>query len=62
MDSSQHKNQQDLPYKWAQTLNDVTVTIPVPKGTKGKDLDVVIAKQKLKVGLKGQPPIIDVRQ
>ena len=62
MDSSQHKNQQDLPYKWAQTLNDVTVTIPVPKGTKGKDLDVVIAKQKLKVGLKGQPPIIDVRE
>jgi hypothetical protein len=38
----------------------VSVSIPVPSGTKAKMLDVVITKTKLKVGLKGQAPIIDV--
>lgn len=48
-----------LPYKWRQTLQDVTVTIPVPPGTKGRDLIVTYTKTKLKVGLKGKDPIID---
>lgn len=34
--------------------------VPVPPGTKGRALDVAIGKQSLRVGLKGQPPIIDV--
>jgi hypothetical protein len=41
---------------WVQ----VSVSIPVPAGTKAKMLDVVITKTKLKVGLKGQAPIVDV--
>ncbi|KAI5477578.1 hypothetical protein MNV49_006166 [Pseudohyphozyma bogoriensis] len=48
-----------LPYTWKQTLQDVSVTIPVPPGSKGRDLVVDIKKTKLKVGVKGQPLIID---
>lgn len=48
-----------LPFKWVQQLGDVDITVPVPKGTRAKDLKVVIAKKKLTVGLKGQDPIMD---
>ena len=34
------------------------VTVPVPKGTRGRDLTVVIQKKKLSVGLKGKEPIM----
>lgn len=53
--------QAQLPYKWTQTIQDVDITVPVPATIKGKDLDVVMTKTKLKVGIKGQTPIIDVR-
>ncbi|OZJ05226.1 hypothetical protein BZG36_02318 [Bifiguratus adelaidae] len=48
-----------LPYQWKQTLQDVDVSIPVPKGTRAKDLVVSIKRKALKVGLKAQEPIID---
>eukprot|EP00978_Attheya_sp_CCMP212_P041773 scaffold243945_cov40-Attheya_sp.AAC.1 len=41
-------------YFWTQTLPEVTVTVPLPEHTRARDLTVVIAKQKLKVGLKSQ--------
>lgn len=47
-------------YSWTQTLLEVTVNVPVPKGTKGRFVVCDIKKNHLKVGLKGQPPIIDV--
>ena len=47
-------------YSWTQTLQEVSVSVPVPAGTKAKMMDVVIKKDHIKVGLKGQPPIIDV--
>lgn len=51
----------DLPhYSWGQTLSEVTVNVPVPKGTKARGLDVLIGKTKFRVGLKGQPPIVEV--
>ena len=50
-----------LPYKWTQTIQDLDVTVPVPGNLKGRDLDVVIAKSKFKVGVKGQTPVIDVK-
>ncbi|KAI9878009.1 MAG: hypothetical protein M1830_002167 [Pleopsidium flavum] len=53
------EEQAALPYKWTQTIQDVDITVPVPGNIKGKDLDVVISKTKLKVGLKGQTPILD---
>lgn len=46
-------------YSWGQTLGEVTVTVPVPPGTKAKMMDVVITKTKIKVAVKGQPPIIE---
>ena len=47
-----------LPYSWTQELGDVDVTVPVPQGTRGKDLAVVLQKKKLSVGLKGHEPIM----
>ncbi|RDX55770.1 nuclear movement protein nudC [Lentinus brumalis] len=47
-----------LPYKWTQQLGDVDITVPVPKGTRARDLNVVIQKKKLSVGLKGKEPIM----
>lgn len=47
-----------LPYKWRQELGEVDIVVPVPKGTRGRDLSVVIQKKKLSVGLKGKEPIM----
>jgi hypothetical protein len=47
-----------LPYSWKQELQDVDIVVPVPKGTRARDLVVVIAKKKLSVGLKGKDPIM----
>ncbi|KAK2461957.1 hypothetical protein APHAL10511_006420 [Amanita phalloides] len=47
-----------LPYSWTQELGDVDIIVPVPKGTRARDLDVVLGKKKLNVGLKGQEPIM----
>ncbi|KAF8956045.1 hypothetical protein BGZ46_002477, partial [Entomortierella lignicola] len=55
----EREEQASLPYTWKQTLTDVDISLKVPKGTKSKDLVVEIKKKSLKVGLKGQPPIID---
>jgi len=45
-------------YVWTQTLSEVTVTIPVPENTRGKDLNITIAKKTLKVGLRGSKEMI----
>lgn len=41
-------------YTWTQTLSEVSVAIPVPDNTRGKDVNVTIGKKHLKVGLKSQ--------
>jgi hypothetical protein len=41
-------------YVWTQTLSEVNVNIPVPDNTRGKDLNVTIARTHLKVGLRNQ--------
>jgi hypothetical protein len=46
-------------YVWTQTLSELSVVIKVPIGTKSKMLDIDIKNTRLKVGLKGQPPIVD---
>lgn len=46
-------------YKWTQTLQELNVTFTLPIGTKAKMLDIDIRNTKLKVGIKGQPPIVD---
>uniref|UniRef100_A0A7S1U7F9 Nuclear migration protein nudC n=1 Tax=Phaeomonas parva TaxID=124430 RepID=A0A7S1U7F9_9STRA len=46
-------------YTWTQQLGDLQVLVEVPPGTRSRDLSITIAARKLKVGLKGQPPLID---
>ncbi|KAI8815697.1 putative nudC protein [Fimicolochytrium jonesii] len=62
-DAARKKLEEDeqsaLPYKWRQTLQDVDVTVQLPKGTRGRDLAVTIGKRSLKVGLKGAEPIME---
>ncbi|WVF70627.1 hypothetical protein IAT40_005420 [Kwoniella sp. CBS 6097] len=52
------EEQAALPYKWTQDLNTVTVTLPLPKGTRGKDLNVVMGSRKLKVRLKSSSEVL----
>ena len=43
-------------YIWSQTLLDIDIKVPLPKGTKARDLDVEIGLQRLRVALKKPPP------
>lgn len=52
--------QAQLPYKWTQTIRDVSVTAPIPGTLKGKDMDVDLRKDSIRVGVRGQTPIIEV--
>jgi hypothetical protein len=54
------EEQAALPYKWAQAIGDLDITVEVPGNLKGKDLNVDIKKKKLVLGIKGQEPIINV--
>jgi HSP20 family molecular chaperone IbpA len=45
-------------YNWSQGLTDVIVQIPLPDGTKPRDLDVKIKSKHLSVSLKGKEPIV----
>jgi hypothetical protein len=42
-------------YVWTQTLSEVNVVVTVPENTRGRDLNVTIAKNHLKIGLRSQP-------
>jgi hypothetical protein len=46
-------------YVWTQTLKDVNVNFKIASGIRGKHLDVRISSTKLKVGIKGQEPMVD---
>lgn len=48
-------------YVWTQTLSELTVTIPLPDNTRGRDLNVIMNKKHLKVALKSNKdaPIVD---
>ncbi|KAF6253789.1 nuclear movement family protein [Scenedesmus sp. NREL 46B-D3] len=46
-------------YSWTQSLHEVSVAVPVGRGLKAKQLDVVCSKQHIRVGVKGQEPILD---
>ncbi|GAC71837.1 nuclear distribution protein NUDC [Moesziomyces antarcticus T-34] len=51
--------QAQLPYTWKQQLDAVEVSVPVPSGTKGRDLVVELKKRKIKVALKGKDAILE---
>ena len=48
-------------YEWVQSLDEIEVFIEVPPGVKAKMLAVSITATQLTVGLRGNPPFIDVR-
>lgn len=54
------EEQAKLPYKWTQTIQDLDITIAVSSNLRGKDIIVDMSRTKLKVGVKGQEPFIDV--
>ncbi|KAL7544333.1 hypothetical protein ACHAWF_007719 [Thalassiosira exigua] len=50
----------DGKYVWTQTLQEVSVFVPLPENTRGRDLNVVMTKTRLKVALKGRTdPVVD---
>lgn len=46
-------------YRWTQQLADLEVVVPVPEGTRTRDLKVELTPTKISVGLKGQPPLLE---
>lgn len=40
-------------YNWSQSISEVTVQIPIPAGTKAKELEVKMHPKKLFVKIKG---------
>lgn len=50
-----------VPYKWEQTLEEVTVSITVPDNKKARDYEIKIAKDHLLVKKRGGEDIINVR-
>lgn len=46
-------------YSWTQSLQEVTVNVPVPPGTKSREIVCDIKKNHMKVGLKGKAPILE---
>ncbi|KAI4160144.1 MAG: hypothetical protein LQ342_006002 [Letrouitia transgressa] len=57
--AKQAEEQSRLPYKWTQTIRDVDVLVPVLPHLRGRDIDASITKTHLRIGIKGQPPVID---
>lgn len=49
-----------LPSCWLRACSEVGIFIEVPKGVRGKQLDVSIQPGHLRVGLQGLPPYLDV--
>ncbi|XP_041976322.1 nuclear migration protein nudC isoform X1 [Aricia agestis] len=46
-------------YRWTQTLEEVELRVPLRQTLRPRDLTIIINKRHLKVGIKGQPFIID---
>jgi hypothetical protein len=45
-------------YSWTQQLAHLQVVVPVPEGTRTRDLKVDLTASKISVGLKGQEPLL----
>jgi len=45
-------------YTWTQTKEELLLRIPLPPGTKAKEVAVTFTRQEVKCGLKGQPPLV----
>lgn len=59
--AKEEQEQAALPYKWTQVISELDITFTVPGNYKSRDLVIEIKRNKLRAGVKGQDPIIDVR-
>ncbi|CAM9090519.1 unnamed protein product [Ascophyllum nodosum] len=46
-------------YVWTQTLQELSVSVAVPEGAKSREVVCDITKSRLRVGIKGQPLLVD---
>ncbi|CAM9247338.1 unnamed protein product [Choristocarpus tenellus] len=46
-------------YVWTQTLQELSISVPVPEGIKSRDIVCDITKSKLRVGVRGKEMLID---
>ncbi|KAL5731527.1 Protein BOBBER 2 [Ranunculus cassubicifolius] len=46
-------------YSWTQTQHEATVIVPVPQGTKSRSVVCEVKKNHIKIGLKGEAPVVD---
>lgn len=47
-------------YEWTQTLQELSVVVPITEGLKSRDVVCDITKSRLRVGVRGQPLLVDV--
>ncbi|PWN32882.1 6PF2K-domain-containing protein [Meira miltonrushii] len=55
----EREEQDSLPYRWAQTLESVTLTMPLPDKIRARDLDVVLKRSTFKVAIKKGAILLD---
>ena len=48
-------------YEWDQTLSELNLYLQLPPGVKAKQLFVDISSSHLRIGIKPNPPYLDVR-
>lgn len=46
-------------YSWVQTVTGVELTVPVPAGSRARQLVVVLQRSHVRVGRAGEPPTLD---
>eukprot|EP00906_Rhabdomonas_costata_P009220 RCo013067 len=49
---------EEVGYSWTQDADEISVRIPLPPGTKAKQLAVEITRSHISAGLKGQTPTL----
>lgn len=48
-------------YEWEQSLEEVNLYIETPPGLQADHIDCKITPKHIRLGIKGNPPFIDVR-
>ena len=48
-------------YEWEQSLEEVNLYIETPPGLRAESIDCKITPKHIRLGVKGNPPFIDVR-
>jgi hypothetical protein len=56
-----YEHQGRVVYEWEQSLEEIHCYIAPPPGIAARQFDIHIAAKHLRVGIKGNPPFLDVR-